>query len=131
LKARGSLRIAFEQGANLAESGNPLNNQVAIVTGARAASAGDRADARCSRRHRHRTARDEARLAAVAEESRAAGVPGRVVPKTLDVADRAAIEPFIEGVIAEFQKIDILVNNAGITRDGLVMNMETTSSTMF
>lgn len=70
------------------------------------------------------TARDEAKLHAVAEEAKAAGLPGKVVPKTLDVADRAAIEPFIDGVIADLQKVDILVNNAGITRDGLLMNME-------
>src|SRR5262249_3203466 len=70
------------------------------------------------------TARDEAKLVSLAGEARDTGLPGRVIPKTLDVADRAAIEPFIDGVISELQKIDILVNNAGITRDGLLMNME-------
>ncbi len=70
------------------------------------------------------TARDEAKLVALADEARAAGLPGRVAPRALDVADRAAIEPFVDAVVAEFKKIDILVNNAGITRDGLLMNME-------
>jgi 3-oxoacyl-[acyl-carrier protein] reductase len=70
------------------------------------------------------TARDAAKLAAVAQESQAADAAGRIVPRTLDVADRSAIDPFIDSVIGEFQKIDILVNNAGITRDGLLMNME-------
>jgi 3-oxoacyl-[acyl-carrier protein] reductase len=109
----------------LAEAGNALNNQVAIVTGASRGIGRAIALTLAARGATViATARDEAKLASVAEESRAAGASGRVAPKRLDVADRTAIEPFIEGVIAEFQKIDILVNNAGITRDGLLMNME-------
>jgi len=62
-------------------------------------------------------------LASVAQEARKSGSGGAIVPKTLDVADSAAVEAFVEQVIGEFGKIDILVNNAGITRDGLLMNM--------
>jgi len=61
-------------------------------------------------------------LAAVADEAK--NLSGNVVPKTLNVTDRAAVETFVEQVVEEFGKIDVLVNNAGITRDGLLMNME-------
>lgn len=60
---------------------------------------------------------------AVAEEAKTSGLPGKIVPKSLNVTDRTAIEAFVEEVIQEFGKISILVNNAGITRDGLVMKM--------
>lgn len=69
-------------------------------------------------------ARDAAKLNDLVEEARSSEAAGRIVARTLDVADRAAIDPFVENVIAEFKKIDILVNNAGITRDGLLMSME-------
>lgn len=61
-------------------------------------------------------------LAAVADEAK--DLSGSVVPKTLNVTDRAAVGTFVEQVIEEFGKIDVLVNNAGITRDSLLMNME-------
>jgi 3-oxoacyl-[acyl-carrier protein] reductase len=35
----------------------------------------------------------------------------------LDVTDRAAVQAFVEQVVARYGRIDILVNNAGITRD--------------
>ena len=63
-------------------------------------------------------------LAQTAEEARRAELAGKVVPRTLDVTDGPAVDPFVDQVAAEFNKIDILVNNAGITRDGLLMNME-------
>ena len=62
-------------------------------------------------------------LAAVAQEAVAKGLPGKIVPKPLNVTDRAAIDKFVEEVVAQLGKIDILVNNAGITRDGLLMSM--------
>ena len=46
------------------------------------------------------------------------------MPQSLDVTDRAAIEPFVERTAEQHGRIDILVNNAGITRDGLLMNMD-------
>lgn len=61
---------------------------------------------------------------AVAEEAKTSGLPGKIVPKSLNVTDRTAVEAFVEEVIQEFGKISILVNNAGITRDGLLLNME-------
>lgn len=63
-------------------------------------------------------------LAATAEDAKAKGLAGKIVPKQLNVTDGAAIDVFIDEVMKEFGKIDILVNNAGITRDGLLMNME-------
>jgi len=63
-------------------------------------------------------------LTETAREATAKSLPGKIVPKTLNVTDKEAVEAFVEEVIEQFGKIDILVNNAGITRDGLMMNME-------
>jgi 3-oxoacyl-[acyl-carrier protein] reductase len=63
-------------------------------------------------------------LTALAGEVKSRGLPGKVVPKPLNVTDPAAIDKFIDEVVSELGKIDILVNNAGITRDGLLMSME-------
>ncbi len=49
------------------------------------------------------------------------GIPGRGM--VLDVADRAALEPMLKTVKAEFGPVTVLVNNAGITRDGLALRM--------
>ncbi|GMU20286.1 MAG: beta-ketoacyl-ACP reductase [Phycisphaerae bacterium] len=69
-------------------------------------------------------ARSEDRLSTLVEEVQQAKWPGRVVPRRLDVTDRTAIDPFVDGLAEEFKKIDVLVNNAGITRDGLLMSMD-------
>jgi len=69
-------------------------------------------------------ARDEAALGAVAAEAGRRELPGKVIPRRLDVTDRAAIGPFVEEVAEQQGRIDILVNNAGITRDALVMGMD-------
>ncbi|QOJ14923.1 MAG: 3-oxoacyl-[acyl-carrier-protein] reductase [Planctomycetia bacterium] len=58
----------------------------------------------------------------LAEES---GLEGRVHPAALDVTDEARVEQLVAEVVARHERIDILVNNAGITRDGLLMSMET------
>jgi 3-oxoacyl-[acyl-carrier protein] reductase len=63
-------------------------------------------------------------LASVAEEAKRRELPGRIVPRTLNVTDRSAVDTFVDHVAEEFGKIDVLVNNAGITRDGLLMSME-------
>ena len=69
-------------------------------------------------------ARNEQALKELAEEARKRETAGSIVPKTLDVSEKADIHTFIESVAEEHERIDILVNNAGITRDGLLMNMD-------
>jgi 3-oxoacyl-[acyl-carrier protein] reductase len=42
----------------------------------------------------------------------------------VNVADRGAVQVFVEDVIAKFGRIDVLVNNAGITRDAQLVKMQ-------
>ena len=102
-----------------------LAKQIAIVTGA---SRGIGRAIALTLAERGATvvavARDAAKLSALAEEAKKTELTGSIVPRALDVTDRAAIDAFVEKSAEEFGKIDILVNNAGITRDGLLMNME-------
>ncbi len=42
----------------------------------------------------------------------------------VNVADRGAVQAFVEDVIAKFGRIDVLVNNAGITRDAQLVKMQ-------
>jgi 3-oxoacyl-[acyl-carrier protein] reductase len=67
-------------------------------------------------------ARNEARLAEVAEEIAAAG--GQAAVFTLDVASEESIKNGAKAVLDRFGKVEILVNNAGITRDDLMMRMK-------
>jgi 3-oxoacyl-[acyl-carrier protein] reductase len=69
-------------------------------------------------------ARTASALDELADEVRRREWPGSIEPAVLDVADRAAIDPFVDAVAERHDRIDILVNNAGITRDGLAMNMD-------
>ncbi|MEV6769339.1 SDR family NAD(P)-dependent oxidoreductase [Nocardia sp. NPDC051030] len=55
-------------------------------------------------------ARDEERLAAVAEEIKAIG--GRALPIRLDVADPESVRGCVDTVLAEFGRLDAAVNNA-------------------
>ncbi|HOA74076.1 MAG TPA: 3-oxoacyl-[acyl-carrier-protein] reductase [Phycisphaerae bacterium] len=102
-----------------------LANQIAVVTGASRglgrAIAWTLAEQGATVVAAARTAD---KLADLAGEAKAAQLAGTIVPRALDVTDRAAVEAFVEAVVGEFKKIDILVNNAGITRDSLLMNME-------
>jgi 3-oxoacyl-[acyl-carrier protein] reductase len=42
----------------------------------------------------------------------------------VNVADRQAVQTWVDEVAAKYGRIDVLVNNAGITRDGLLIRME-------
>lgn len=68
-------------------------------------------------------ARNEEKLNEVAEH--ASDLSGKVIPTPLDISNEQALTEKIEKIAEEYEKIDILVNNAGITRDGLLMSMET------
>jgi len=69
-------------------------------------------------------ARNLEALEGLAAEARQRELSGAIEPRTLDVADRAAIDPLVEEVADKHGRVDILVNNAGITRDGLLMSMD-------
>jgi 3-oxoacyl-[acyl-carrier protein] reductase len=101
---------------------NPLENQIAVVTGAgrgigRAIAlkfAGAGADVVCiSRTHENSDK--------VAGEIRALGKKAWAL--AVDVSESAAVKAAVEKILADCGKIDILVNNAGVTRDGLLMRM--------
>jgi 3-oxoacyl-[acyl-carrier protein] reductase len=42
----------------------------------------------------------------------------------VDVADRQAVQAWVEAVLAKYGRIDVLVNNAGVTRDGLLVKIQ-------
>ncbi|KAF0844911.1 SDR family NAD(P)-dependent oxidoreductase [Nocardia caishijiensis] len=50
----------------------------------------------------------------------AAAHPGRVLPLTLDVTDRAAVITAVEQAVAHFGHLDIVVNNAGTLSMGMI-----------
>jgi NAD(P)-dependent dehydrogenase (short-subunit alcohol dehydrogenase family) len=92
----------------------PLEGKVAVVTGGGSGIGAATVD---------RLARAGARIAVVdrdargaervADEARVAGAEAK--PFTVDLADRAAIDPLVAAVLADFKRIDILVNSAGIS----------------
>lgn len=69
-------------------------------------------------------ARSESDLQSLSNEAKQKEYAGTIFPKILDVSDRNAIEPLVESIREQHERLDILINNAGITRDGLIMNME-------
>lgn len=71
-----------------------------------ALAAGDRVAAAA----RTRTALDEL----------AAAHPGRVLPLTVDVTDRAAVISAVDAALAHFGRLDIVVNNAGTLSMGMI-----------
>jgi 3-oxoacyl-[acyl-carrier protein] reductase len=67
-------------------------------------------------------ARNEDKLAAVADEIRASGGSAETFP--LDLASEDSIHSTAKAVLERLGKVDILVNNAGITRDTLMLRMK-------
>lgn len=65
-----------------------------------------------------------AKDAAEALEKEIASTGGTAKAIQADVADPAAAETVVAGVLADWGRIDILVNNAGVIRDGLFIRME-------
>ncbi len=57
----------------------------------------------------------------IVEEIRASG--GRAEAAGGDVADKAAVEALIDGIVKKHDRLDILINNAGITKDNLALRM--------
>ena len=102
---------------------NSLEGRVALVTGA---SQGIGRATAVELAARGATvalaARSKDKLAAVAEEIRAAGGTAEVFE--LDVAAEDSIKQAAREVLLKLHKIDILVNNAGITKDGLMLRMK-------
>lgn len=99
-----------------------LDGKIAIVTGAgrgigRAIAAGlaqEGADlALCGRQVEP--------LNETATEVQALGRRALVV--STDVGDAAAVDAFVNQVVAHFGRVDVMVNNAGVTRDKLLIRM--------
>lgn len=103
--------------------GQPLNNSVALVTGA---SRGIGAAVALELGKQGATVVGTATSAAGAEQItqslQQAGVKG--VGMALDVNDAAQVEATLKAIAEQFGDVSILVNNAGITRDTLLMRMK-------
>ncbi|MDB5731933.1 MAG: short-chain dehydrogenase/reductase, partial [Variovorax sp.] len=87
-----------------------LKNKIALVTGA--GQGMGRAIARCF-------AQEGAIVVALdlnleAAQQTLAGLGGRSIARSLNVADSAAVAAVVDEVVATFGCVDVLVNNAGI-----------------
>lgn len=103
--------------------GQPLNNSVALVTGASrgigaavALELGKQGAAVVG------TATSAAGAEQITQSLQQAGVKG--VGMALDVNDAAQVEATLKAITEQFGDVSILVNNAGITRDTLLMRMK-------
>ncbi len=101
----------------------PLAGKVALVTGAsrgigRAIALRLAADgARVGLNYQSNTVLAQE----TADAIQAAGGEAQLFPA--NVAERAAVDAMVAGVVKHWGRLDILVNNAGITRDGLLLRM--------
>jgi 3-oxoacyl-[acyl-carrier protein] reductase len=103
---------------------NPLNDKVAVVTGAAQGIGRAIAEALARRGADLVVADLNVEKAEATAKEIAADTGQRAIAVQVDVADNASAKAMIDRAITEFGRIDILVNNAGITRDNLIMRMK-------
>lgn len=70
------------------------------------------------------TMRDLGRREKLDAAAAAAGVAGNIDVRVLDVTQFAAIPPFVENVVRDYQRIDVLVNNAGFAVAGFIEDVK-------
>ena len=108
---------------SMSTSTQPLQDQVAIVTGAGRGIGESVAryfvDAGAKVAVVSRSEANSSKVASALEAIR----PGSARAYAVDVADFDAVQKVGEQIITDFGRADILVNNAGITRDNLLMRM--------
>lgn len=95
-----------------------LENKVALITGG-AAGIGQATAARFA---------EEGAQVVICDVNEEAGQATAadlgVAFNKVNIADRAAVQAWIDGVVAEYGRIDILVNNAGVLRDGQLVKVK-------
>jgi 3-oxoacyl-[acyl-carrier protein] reductase len=103
--------------------GQPLNNSVALVTGAsRGIGAAVALELGKQGAIVVGTATSAAGAEQITQSLQQAGVKG--VGMAMDVNDAAQVEATLKAITEQFGDVSILVNNAGITRDTLLMRMK-------